>query len=197
MTAAGEWYVSGVGTAFLQQLQVMVGLALAMLSSLLLIADGARALRSFFTDMLSQIARKAMILDWYHLRQKCLELSSRIWGNKAAKAQLLQRLYRRLWRGDVVAAITGLEGQRRAVRNEAKLDDLIAYLQARAPWIPNYRQRRSESGQNLISSPTAPPNRFEMLGGWGVPGPLYTTYADAVASTIPLSATSSRPMCSP
>jgi hypothetical protein len=41
----------------------------------------------------------------------------------------------------------------------------------------------SESGQNLISSPTAPPNRFEMLGGWGVPGPLYTTYADAVAST--------------
>jgi hypothetical protein len=41
----------------------------------------------------------------------------------------------------------------------------------------------SETGQNLISSPTAPPNRFEMLGGWGVPGPLYTTYADALAST--------------
>jgi hypothetical protein len=42
----------------------------------------------------------------------------------------------------------------------------------------------SETGQNLISSPTAPPNRFEMQGGWGVPGaPLYTTYANAVAST--------------
>jgi hypothetical protein len=41
----------------------------------------------------------------------------------------------------------------------------------------------TETGQNLISSPTAPPNRFEMQGGWGVPGPLYTTYADAVAST--------------
>jgi hypothetical protein len=41
----------------------------------------------------------------------------------------------------------------------------------------------SETGQNLISSPLAPPNRFEMQGGWGVPGPLYTTYADAVAST--------------
>jgi hypothetical protein len=40
----------------------------------------------------------------------------------------------------------------------------------------------SESGQNLISSPSAPPNRFEMQGGWGV-GPLYTTYADALAST--------------
>jgi hypothetical protein len=41
----------------------------------------------------------------------------------------------------------------------------------------------SESGQNLISSPTAPTNRLEMQGGWGVPGPLYTTYADALAST--------------
>jgi len=41
----------------------------------------------------------------------------------------------------------------------------------------------SETGQNLISSLTAPPNRFEMQGGWGVPGPLYTTYADALAST--------------
>jgi hypothetical protein len=144
MSAAGERYVSGVGTALLQELQVLVGLALGMLSSLLLIADGARSLRSFFTDMLSQIARKAMILDWYHLRQKCLELSRRIWGNKAAKAQLLQRLYRSLWRGDVVAAITVLEGQRREARNEAKLDELIAYLQARAPWMVNYRQRLLE-----------------------------------------------------
>ncbi len=53
-------------------------------------------------------------------------------------------LYRRLWRGDVAAAITVLEAQRREARNEDKLNDLIAYLQARTPWIPNYRQRRIE-----------------------------------------------------
>lgn len=41
---------------------------------------------------------------------------------------------------------------------------------------------QSETGQNLITSSTAPANRFEMQDGWGV-GPLYTTYADAVAST--------------
>jgi hypothetical protein len=43
----------------------------------------------------------------------------------------------------------------------------------------------SESGKNVMdtSDPTLPVNRFEMLGGWGVPGPVYTTYADAVAST--------------
>jgi len=70
------------------------------------------------------------------------ELSSRICRSKPAKTQLLCRLYRRLWRGDVPAAIAALEAQRPATKNEAKLDELIAYLQARAPWIPNYRQRR-------------------------------------------------------
>jgi hypothetical protein len=43
----------------------------------------------------------------------------------------------------------------------------------------------TETGKNLMSQvdPTLPVNRFEMQGGWGVPGPVYTTYADAVAST--------------
>jgi hypothetical protein len=41
---------------------------------------------------------------------------------------------------------------------------------------------KSSSGMNMITTALFP-NRFEMLGGWGVPGPLYTTYADALAST--------------
>ena len=43
----------------------------------------------------------------------------------------------------------------------------------------------SETGKNLMdtSDVALPVNRFEMLGGWGVPGPVYTTYADAYAST--------------
>jgi hypothetical protein len=57
---------------------------------------------------------------------------------------LLRRLYRHLWRGDVPAAIAVLEAQRCEVRNEAKLDELLGYLQARAPWIVNERQRRIE-----------------------------------------------------
>jgi hypothetical protein len=40
----------------------------------------------------------------------------------------------------------------------------------------------SGSGQNLITTGITP-NRFEMQGGWGVPGPVYTTYSDALAST--------------
>jgi hypothetical protein len=85
-----------------------------------------------------------MILDWHHLKQKCLELSSRICRGKTTKARLLRRLYRRLWRGDVVGALAVLEMERGESKNEAKLDELRGYLQARSAWIPNYCQRRIE-----------------------------------------------------
>jgi hypothetical protein len=144
MTEQGYRYLSGVGRTFLQHLLVAVLVCLGTLSSLLLIADGARWIRSFFTDTLAALANKAMILDWYHLQQKCLDFSSRICRGKTAKAQLLQRLYRRLWRGDVPAAIAVLQAHRHQAKNEEKLDELIGYLQARAAWMVNYRQRRIE-----------------------------------------------------
>jgi hypothetical protein len=127
-----------------------VFLCLKPFSSLLLIADGARWIRNFFTEALATLAAKTMILDWHHLQQKCLELGSRICRSKVVKAQLLRRLYRRLWRGDVGEAIAVLEAHRREARNEEKLDELITYLRARATWIPNYRQRRIE--QRYIGS---------------------------------------------
>ena len=39
-------------------------------------------------------------------------------------------------------ALAVLKAERPEAKNEAKLDELIGYLQARAPWIPNYHQRR-------------------------------------------------------
>ncbi len=142
VTERGYRYFSGIGAAFLQHLHVAVLLCLSPLSSLLLIADGTRWIRSFFTETLARIATKTMLLDWQHLKQKCYDLSSRICRRKAAKARFLHRLYRRLWRGDVPGALAVLEAERPETKNEAKLDELIAYLQARQAWIPNYRQRR-------------------------------------------------------
>jgi hypothetical protein len=150
MTEHGSRYLSGVGAAFLQHLQVAVLLCLGPLSSLLLIADGARWIRSFFTETLATLRDKTMLLDWHHLKQKCYALSSRICNGKAVKARFLRRLYRRLWRGDVPGALAVLEAERPESKNAAKLDELIGYLQARAAWIPNYRQRRIE--RTYISS---------------------------------------------
>jgi hypothetical protein len=144
MTERGSRYLSGIGAAFLQRLQLAVLLCQGPLSSLLLLADGARWIRSFFTQTLAGLADKMMFLDWHHLKQKCLELSSRICRGKTAKARFLRRLYRRLWRGDVAGALEVLEAERPESKNEAKLDELRRYLQARSAWIPNYCQRRIE-----------------------------------------------------
>ena len=48
------------------------------------------------------------------------------------------------------AALAVLEAERRVTKNEAKLDELMVYLEARTAWIPNYRQRRIQ--QRYIGS---------------------------------------------
>ncbi len=63
ITEQGYRYLSGVGAAFLQRLHIAVLLCLGPLNSLLLIADGARWIRSFFTESLAALADKTMILD--------------------------------------------------------------------------------------------------------------------------------------
>ncbi len=150
VTPDGYRYLSGGGDSFLQQLFVMVLLGLGPRGVLLLIADGARWIRAFFTEMLARLPAKTMILDWYHLHQKCTEQCSRICQGKQAKRHLLLRLYRRLWRGDVAAAIAVLEAQRSQARNTEALESLITYLQARQAWMVNERQRRIE--QQYIGS---------------------------------------------
>jgi hypothetical protein len=150
VTADGYRYLSGVGASFLQVLLVVILLALRGRNSLLLIADGARWIRAFFTDMLAQVPDKTMLLDWYHLHQKCADLCSRICRGKQARTKLLLRLYRRLWRGDVTSAIAVLHAYRPQARNMEVLETLIAYLAARQEWIPNYRQRRID--QQYIGS---------------------------------------------
>jgi len=108
-------------------------------------ATGARTARwipSFYTDTLARVPSRVLLLDWYHLARKCADLGSTICRGGVARARLLRRLYRRLWRGDVTAAVAVLEVHRFQAKKEEALDELIHYLQARAPSIPNYRERR-------------------------------------------------------
>ena len=67
VTEQGSRYLSGIGAAFLQRLHVAVLLCLGAPSSLLLLADGAGWVRSFFTDTLAALADKTILLDWHHL----------------------------------------------------------------------------------------------------------------------------------
>jgi len=144
VTTQGTRYLSGSGDAFLTLLLIMVLLCAGRQRLVLLIADGARWIRNWFAALQALWATSTMILDWFDLRKRCAELGSMICHGRKAKAALLGPVYRELWRGDVLAAISLLEAYRPHARNVERLDELIQYLRDRQPYIPNYRQRRRD-----------------------------------------------------
>jgi len=99
--------------------------------SLLLLADGARWIRAFCRTLVAPVPATMMIMDWWHLRQKCAALGSRICRGHLAKERFLLQVQRRLWRGDVDAACAYLEAYRPQARNTEKLEELLTYLRAR------------------------------------------------------------------
>jgi hypothetical protein len=144
VTPEGYRYVSGTGAAFLSVVLAVTLAAVGPQRALLLLSDGARWIRTFFSERLAHLPRSTHLLDWYHLEQRCRELSRRICRSKEAQRVFLRRLYRRLWPGRVAAAVRWLEGYRRQAKDLAGLEELIGYLEARVAWIPDYRQRRRE-----------------------------------------------------
>ena len=150
-TNTGIRYLSGTGDSFVQQLfMLMLLLGMGRHRSLLFLVDGARWLRNFFADYCAEAAHTQMILDWYHLRKKGYQLASMICNGKLAKGKFLATLSYHLWRGNVPVALLFLQNYRNQAKNLEKLEELIAYLQARQPFLPDYQARRRQ--QQYIGS---------------------------------------------
>ena len=143
-TPAGFRYLSGSGEVVLEQLYLLLLLCGGLSKGITVLGDGARWIRQFFAERLTTFPHKELVLDWYHLVKKCSELTSMICHGRKAKAGLMGRLLPRLWRGQVDAAIAHLEAYRTECRNAEKLNELLAYLTARKPYIVNYKERRAK-----------------------------------------------------
>jgi hypothetical protein len=146
LTADGRRYLSGRGAAFLRQVRAAVQACVDQ--SLLVVADGASWIRAFFQEHLARYPQAAMVLDWYHLAQKCRDLGARLCPDRLRRGHLLRRLLRALWAGNVPRARRVLARQHRQGADPAAVDELSAYLQARAAWIPDYRVRRRQRRYN-------------------------------------------------
>jgi hypothetical protein len=144
-TASGYRYLSGRLELVLPQLLLLLLLCGGGVTArVTLLGDGARWIAHFFQQHLAAWALTCLILDWYHCRKKCYDLTSLICRGRLAKAKLLGSFLMHLWRGQVVEAIGMLEQYRPQAKNEAKLDELIHYLHNRQAYIPNYQQRRAQ-----------------------------------------------------
>ena len=123
-----------------------------------------------------------LILDWYHCRKKCYDLTSLICRGRVAKAKLLGALLVRLWRGQVDDATTLLEAYRPQAKDTESLDKLITYLRDRRDYLPNYKQRRAQR-QYIGSAHTEKANDLIVARRQKHPGMHWSeTTSDALAA---------------
>ena len=150
-TAEGLWLQV---SALLLQLGVLSGER-----RLLVLGDGAAWIRAWFESL--GISLTAMILCWWHLRKRCYEQMSSAGGPKDLRRAFENELLGQLWEGKVNAAIELLKGALEWVRNPAAVKELIAYLEKRRAYIPNYQQRQ-RAGLWIAST------RVEKYNDWAV-----------------------------
>jgi hypothetical protein len=162
---AGLQYAFAEATAEGLWLQVSaLLLELGVLSGerrLLVLGDGAAWIRTWFEGL--GISPKAMILCWWHLRKRCYEQMSSAGGPKDRRRALEKELLGRLWGGEVDAAIELLKGALEWVRNPTAVEELIAYLERRRAYIPDYRQRK-RAGLWIASTRVEKSNDWEVSG---------------------------------
>jgi hypothetical protein len=160
---AGLRYAFAEATAEALWLQVSaLLLQLGVLSGarrLLVLGDGAAWIRTWFEGL--GISLKAMILCWWHLRKRCYEQMSSAGGSKDLRRAFEKELLGQLWEGKVDAAIELLKGALKWVRNPTAVDELIAYLDKRRAYIPDYQQRQ-RAGLWIAST------RVEKYNDWAV-----------------------------
>lgn len=143
--ANGYRYLSGSLALVLRQLLLLLALCGGHpATQITLLGDGARWIMGFFQQQLATWPWATLILDWYHCRKKCYDLTSLICRGRKAKGELLGSLLKHLWCGQVQEALNILEAYRPQAKNSVKLDELIQYLQKRQAFIPNYRERRTQ-----------------------------------------------------
>jgi hypothetical protein len=126
---------------------------------LLVLGDGATWIRTWFEGL--GISLKAMILCWWHLRKRCYESMSSAGGPKERRREFEKELLGQLWKGEVDAAIQLLRGAMEWVRNPTAVEELIAYLEKRRAYIPDYEQRQ-RAGLWIAST------RVEKYNDWAV-----------------------------
>jgi hypothetical protein len=150
-TAEGLWLQV---SALLRELGVLSGAR-----RLLVLGDGAAWIRTWFEGL--GISPKAMIICWWHLRKRCYEQLSSAGGPKERRRVFEKELLGQLWEGKVAAAIELLRGALEWVRNPAAIEELMAYLERRRGYIPDYQQRR-RAGLWIAST------RVEKYNDWAV-----------------------------
>ena len=112
--------------------------------NLLFFVDGQRSLNKSILALFAWFGPVQLILDWYHLEEKCNQLLSMALSGRDIRNQLLDHLLPLLWLGCVDRAMALLQAlDAGSIKNQDRLDELRDYLKRHRSYIPCYAVRRS------------------------------------------------------
>ncbi len=106
-------------------------------------ADGQRSLHGAILSTFAGVSALQLILDWYHLQQKCKQLLSLACKGRRLRNTHLVYVTTLLWHGLVDPALVYLEViDPDHIKDKTALDKLQAYLRRNKPHIPCYCVRK-------------------------------------------------------
>ncbi len=126
---------------------------------LLVLADGARWIREWFEGL--GLSDGTMIVCWWHLVKRCQQDLSRACRGRAHRREIESAVLKALWHGRVDEALEILRAHSGEMKNVEALEDLIGYLEARRPYLPDYAARQ-RAGLWIAS------NQVEKFNDWSV-----------------------------
>ena len=156
------WHLAAATT---QELTYQVGALLAVLGvhcgtrRLLALADGARWIREWFEGL--GVTGGTMIVCWWHLVRRVQQDLSRACRGREHRRAVESAVLQALWPGRVDDALEVLRSRSGEMKNAEALEELIGYLEARRPYLPDY-EARQRAGLWIAS------NRVEKFNDWGV-----------------------------
>jgi hypothetical protein len=156
------WHLAAATT---QELAYQVGALLAVLGvhrgtrRLLVLADGARWIRDWFEGL--AVKGGTMILCWWHLVKRCGQDLSRACRGREHRRAIESVVLQALWHGRVDEALEMLRAHAGEMKDLEALEELIGYLEARRPYLPDYATRQ-RAGLWIAS------NRVEKFNDWSV-----------------------------
>jgi hypothetical protein len=162
MIAGRCWHLAAATT---QELAYQVGALLAVLEvhrgtrRLLVLADGARWIRDWFEGL--GVKGATMIVCWWHLAKRCGQDLSRACRGREHRREIESAVLQALWHGRVDEALGVLRAHAGEMKNVEALEELIGYLEARRPYLPDYAARQ-RAGLWIAS------NRVEKFNDWSV-----------------------------
>jgi len=108
---------------------------------LIFFTDGAKNIKSHIESVFS-FHPYTVVLDWFHLKKKCQELLSMSIKGKESRNEVLEKLLRILWIGDVDGAIKYMRNlPSTKIKNEKWLEEQIGYLERKKEMIKCYAVR--------------------------------------------------------